>query len=61
LDKKSTIAEAVAIKDLNILDVGLDLDILKYVGGNTKVIDLNGKTMLPGFYDAHSHFLLNSL
>jgi hypothetical protein len=38
------------------LDVGNDQDILKYRNTETKVVDLNGKTVVPGFIDAHSHF-----
>lgn len=48
-------AEAVAIKGDRILFVGSIRDAQKYVGRNTRVIDLGGKTMLPGMTDAHHH------
>lgn len=48
-------AEAVAVKSDRIIFVGSNSDVQKYVGANTRVIDLNGKTMLPGFTDAHHH------
>ncbi len=48
-------AEAVAIKGDRILFVGSNGEAEKYVGSNTRVIDLNGKTMLPGMTDAHHH------
>jgi len=53
-------AEALAVKDGKILGVGSKADVLKTQGRATKVVDLGGKTMLPGFIDAHSHFI-NSL
>ena len=50
-------AEAVAVKDGKILAVGAEADVLKTAGENTKKIDLDGKTMLPGFIDSHGHFM----
>jgi predicted amidohydrolase YtcJ len=38
-----------------ILAVGSNADILKYKGANTKVVPLNGKTVVPGFNDVHQH------
>lgn len=48
-------AEAVAVKDGKILAVGKKEDVLKTKGDETKLVDLSGKTMLPGFVDAHGH------
>ena len=48
-------AEAVAIKDSKIIAVGSKSDVFKTEGDATKVIDLNGKAMLPGFVDSWSH------
>ena len=47
--------EAIAVKDGNIIALGSNSDIRKYQGETTKLINLQGKTMLPGFVDAHSH------
>jgi len=55
VDAKDTIAEAVAIKGNLILDVGATTDLEKLVDDSTKVIDLKGKTLLPGFIDSHVH------
>ena len=49
-------ASAVAIAGDRILAVGSGADIQKLVGPNTRVIDAHGKTVLPGFVDAHVHF-----
>ncbi len=48
-------AEAVAIKGDSIIFVGSNGEAQKYVGTNTRVVDLSGKTMLPGMTDAHHH------
>ncbi len=48
-------AEAVAVKDGRILAVGKKDDVLKTKGDATKLADLAGHAMLPGFVDAHGH------
>ena len=50
-------AEAVAIRGDRIIFVGSNADAKKYEGKGTRVIDLNGKTVLPGMTDAHYHLL----
>ncbi len=51
-------AEAVAIKDGKILMVGSAAEVEKaHKGTTTQMIDLAGKSLLPGFIDAHSHFM----
>jgi hypothetical protein len=49
-------AEALAVKDGKILAVGKKDDVLKTKGEATRVVDLGGKTLLPGFVDGHCHF-----
>jgi len=56
MDRKSTQAEAVAVKEDKIVAVGSSKKIRTLVNSGTRVVDLRGKTLLPGFYDAHSHF-----
>lgn len=55
-----TYAESIAVKDGKITFVGSKDEALKLRGDSTKIVDLGGKTMLPGFLDAHSHYI-NSL
>lgn len=50
-------AEAVAVKDGKILFVGTKAEAEKFHGDGTKMEDLAGKTLLPGFIDPHSHFM----
>ena len=53
LDKANTTANAIAISDGKILAIGSDAEAL--TGEDTEVVDLNGKTLLPGFVAAHEH------
>jgi predicted amidohydrolase YtcJ len=50
-------AEALAVKDGKILAVGTRADVEKLKGASTTVADLGGKTLLPGFIDAHGHLV----
>ncbi|KPK59293.1 MAG: amidohydrolase [Gemmatimonas sp. SG8_38_2] len=49
--------EAIAVQGDKILAVGSDAEIAQYIGSGTKVIDLEGQLAIPGFIDAHGHFL----
>ena len=55
LDSDELVAEAIAIKDGKILAVGDSTDIISMSGEITRKVNLNGKTLVPGFIDAHSH------
>ncbi|WP_298169445.1 amidohydrolase [Novosphingobium sp.] len=52
VDSRSRVVRAVAVRGSRIVAVG---DVRRYRGRGTRVIDLKGRTMLPGFIDAHSH------
>ena len=49
-------AQAVAIRDDLILDVGTSEEMSKYRGEHTEVIDLQGQTVIPGFIEGHGHY-----
>jgi predicted amidohydrolase YtcJ len=51
-------AQALAIKGNRIAAVGSDDSILKFAGPHTKVLDLKGRRVVPGFNDAHVHFYM---
>ena len=55
LDTAGTVVEAVAVKDGRILATGSDSKIRKLAGARTQVVDLQGRTVLPGFIDGHVH------
>ena len=56
IDDKNPSAEALAVKEGKILAVGSREDIMERVDDHTVLVDLAGKTLMPGFVDAHSHF-----
>ncbi|PIC77057.1 amidohydrolase [Sporosarcina sp. P19] len=58
VDKNSSIMEAVAIKNHTIISVGQIDVVSKFIGENTRVIDLEGKSLLPGFIDPHLHLTI---
>jgi hypothetical protein len=51
-------ATAIAIRGERILAVGSDDDVMNLAGPNTEVVDGRGRTVTPGFIDAHSHPLM---
>ena len=56
VDATNTMTEAVAIRDGKFVFVGSSKDAMKYRGKKTRVIDLKGQFVLPGFNDNHVHF-----
>ena len=54
-------AEALAIRNGNIVAVGTAAQVEKYRGPSTRVIDAGGRLVLPGFTDCHIHFMDGSL
>ena len=56
VDSTNTLTEAVAIRGGKFVFVGANKDVKKYQGKQTKVIDLKGAFVLPGFSDNHVHF-----
>ncbi len=60
-NEPSSFVEALAIRGNTILEVGTSANILKLAGEKTRVVDLKGRLVGPGFNDAHIHFLSGSL
>jgi len=56
VDQKNPTVQAVAIKDGKFVVVGSNSSALKLRGPNTRVIDLKGNFVVPGFNDNHVHF-----
>lgn len=50
-------AQALAVRDGRILVVGSDADVEEVTGPETRVVELGGRALLPGFIDAHTHFI----
>jgi predicted amidohydrolase YtcJ len=57
VDPKRPRAEAVAVKEGRIVYVGDDAGAAARVGPGTRVLDLAGHTVIPGFEDSHAHLL----
>ena len=55
IDDKQPEAQLVAVKGDKIIFVGSNVDLSYFQGPDTKVIDCTGKTLIPGFNDAHCH------
>jgi predicted amidohydrolase YtcJ len=56
MDANNTVAEALSTRGELIEAVGSTDEIMALVGDDTEVVDLRGRTLLPGFIDAHGHF-----
>jgi predicted amidohydrolase YtcJ len=56
VDAEDNVAQAIAVRDGKILAVGSDREIRGLVGGDTRVVDLDGCTATPGLLDSHAHF-----
>ena len=50
-------ATAIAVKEGRVAVVGSDADVQTLIGSGTRVVDLHGRLVVPGFNDAHVHFL----
>jgi predicted amidohydrolase YtcJ len=55
VDAAFTIAQAIAIAGERIVAVGADAEVAAQIGPATRVIDLNGRTVIPGITDGHAH------
>jgi predicted amidohydrolase YtcJ len=55
VNRRSEIAQALAIRDGRILAVGTDVGIEPLIDASTRVIDLAGRAAMPGLIDAHAH------
>ena len=56
MDAGNSIAEAVSVRGELIEKVGTTDEIMQLVDDSTEVVDLRGRTLMPGFVDAHGHF-----
>ena len=56
MDPVGSVAQAVSVRDGVIEAVGRSEDLLSMVDEQTSTIDLRGRTLMPGFVDAHGHF-----
>lgn len=55
VDARSSVAQAIAVKDGKFLAVGTSDEVMAQKGPATKVVDLRGRTVIPGLADSHVH------
>ncbi|MBN3862113.1 amidohydrolase [Pseudomonas frederiksbergensis] len=60
-DRSQPKVQALAVQDGKVLHVGSDAQIKTLIESGTKVIDLGGKTLMPGLIDSHSHAIFGGL
>jgi predicted amidohydrolase YtcJ len=56
VDSKDSTSEAIAVYSGRIIKVGSNRRVEKYIGQETRVIDLEKRTVTPGLIDVHCHF-----
>ena len=61
MDDANPRVEAVAVKGGRILAAGSTADVMSFKGSSTRLVDLEGRTMLPGFVDPHGHVMIGGL
>ncbi len=61
VNAKDEIAQAVGVKGNKIVFVGSNEDIDQLIDEKTQVIDLKGRTLMPGINDSHYHPILNGM
>jgi predicted amidohydrolase YtcJ len=57
VDNRFSIAQAVAVRGDRIVAVGSNQDVTRLAGPNTRRIDLQGKSVVPGMIDNHAHIM----
>ncbi|MBT7276687.1 MAG: amidohydrolase [Woeseiaceae bacterium] len=57
VDSNYGVVSAMAIKDYEILAVGSDDEVRQLINDETKIIELNGRFVMPGFIEGHGHFM----
>jgi predicted amidohydrolase YtcJ len=60
-DEKGTIHQALAVSDGRIVALGTSADIKRLAGKATRVVDLGGRTVIPGLIDSHMHAIRAAL
>lgn len=60
MDRSQSVCEALGIRGGRVVAIGKNTDVKPLIGKRTRVVDLSGKTVLPGLIDAHHHYQIAS-
>src|SRR5262245_59789417 len=61
VDARDSVAEALAITGGKVAALGRNADVRKLAGATTRVVDLGGRTVIPGLIDSHLHAIRAAL
>jgi predicted amidohydrolase YtcJ len=61
LDERGSVVEALAVRDGKIIAVGSSADIRARAGAGTRIVDVGGRTVIPGLIDSHMHAIRAAL
>jgi predicted amidohydrolase YtcJ len=61
LDERGSVVEALAVRDGKIIAIGSSADIRARAGAGTRIIDVGGRTVIPGLIDSHMHAIRAAL
>src|SRR5260221_12964135 len=61
LDERSSVREAMAVSEGRIAALGRSTEIMELAGRKTRVVDLRGRTVIPGLIDSHIHAIRAAL
>lgn len=61
LDRSNPLASAVAVRDGLFLAIGEDREVMQHAGPKTRLVDLKGRSVLPGLIDNHTHVVRGGL
>jgi predicted amidohydrolase YtcJ len=56
VDAENRVVEALGVEDGRIAAVGSEADVLAWAGSSPRIVELDGRALVPGFVDAHGHF-----
>ena len=55
VDATDSVHQAVAVKDGRVAAIGTSKDVLALASSSTRIVDLKGRAVIPGFVDSHPH------
>src|SRR5690349_7814010 len=61
VDAQNSVRSAIAIRDGRIAAVGSDDEVLRLSANGTRIIDVQGRTVIPGLIDSHMHAIRAAL